>query len=414
MTNVLNSSIHIKGNSRIFGTAKELPSSKSISNRALILNALTGNRSTVSNLSSARDTKLMQALVNSPDPTIDVMDAGTTMRFLSAYFALTNQKKILTGTDRMKQRPIGLLVDALRLIGAEIEYTGQKGFPPIQILGFESQKADFIEIPGNVSSQYISALMMLAPVLPKGLTIQLKGEPGSVPYINMTASLMKEFGAAFDLDFKRNTISLKPGTYKPAAVTVEADWSAASYWLAFVSLAKEAQITLPNVSEKSLQGDRVIVDLMKHLGVNSNFKNSSLELTKGNSEKHLTWDFKDCPDLAQTVLPVCAAKGIAGQFTGMESLRIKETDRITALQNELKKIGAQLEESEGTWKLTPGNISLLSAPIETYHDHRMAMGFAPWAALRDITILAPEVVNKSYPGFWNDMKSVGYNLSEEK
>ncbi|MBI1769412.1 MAG: 3-phosphoshikimate 1-carboxyvinyltransferase [Bacteroidetes bacterium] len=399
------------------GTVKQLPSSKSISNRALILNALTGNRSVVSNLSSARDTKLMQALINSNDEdhSIDVMDAGTTMRFLTSFFALTNKKKILTGTDRMKQRPIKLLVDALRLIGAEISYLGGEGFPPIQTLGFESQKTDFIEMPGNVSSQYISALMMLAPTLPKGLTIQLKGETGSIPYINMTASLMKEFGVEPQLDFKLNIISIKHGAYRPASVTIEADWSAASYWLAFVALAEEAKIILPNVSEKSLQGDRVVVEVMKKLGVNSDFKNGSLELTKRNSQSHISWDFKDCPDLAQTVLPVCAAKGISGEFTGLESLRIKETDRIAALKNELKKIGAKLEEPEtGKWKLTPGKIATLSAPIETYHDHRMAMGFAPWAALTDITILAPEVVNKSYPGFWEDVKSVGYTLSEER
>lgn len=411
----MNSSITIKGNSRVFGTVGWLPSSKSISNRALILNALTGNRSTVSNLSSARDTKLMQKLINNTDQTIDVMDAGTTMRFLTAYFALTNQNKILTGTDRMKQRPIKLLVDALRMIGADISYLGEEGFPPIQTLGFKSQGADLIEMPGNVSSQYISALMMVAPTLPKGLTIQLKGETGSVPYITMTASLMKEFGVEPTIDFQKNVISIKPGSYKPASVTIEADWSAASYWFAFVALAQEAKIVLPNVSEKSLQGDREIVEIMKRLGVISSFIDGSQELVKGTSESHVTWDFKDCPDLAQTVLPVCAAKGVTGEFTGLESLRIKETDRIAALKNELGKIGAQLEEpATGKWKLIPGKISNLSSPIETYHDHRMAMGFAPWATLTDITILAPEVVNKSYPGFWEDVKSVGYKLSEEK
>ncbi len=407
----MNSSITIKGNSKISGTVKQLPSSKSISNRALILNALTGNRSTVSNLSSARDTKLMTALVNSADPVIDVMDAGTTMRFLTAYFAITNQKKTLTGTDRMKQRPIKLLVDALRIIGAEINYLQEDGFPPIQTMGFQNQKANVIDIPGNISSQYISALMMVAPALPNGLTIQLKGEVGSVPYINMSASLMKDFGVEPSVDFKKNIISVKNGTYQPASVTIEADWSAASYWFAFVALAKEAKIVLPNVSKKSLQGDRVIVDLMKKLGVNSDFKNESLELTKGHSEKNIIWDFKDCPDLAQTVLPVCAAKGISGEFTGLESLRIKETDRIAALKTELLKIGAVLSEPViGTWNLKPGTISTLKEPIETYHDHRMAMGFAPWAALTDVTILSPEVVNKSYPDFWVDMKSTGFTI----
>jgi 3-phosphoshikimate 1-carboxyvinyltransferase len=411
----LNSSIEIKSNQKVFGTINQLPSSKSISNRALILNALTGNRSTVSNLSSARDTKLMQALVNSKDQTIDVMDAGTTMRFLTAYFSLTNHTKTLTGTDRMKQRPIKLLVDALKSIGVEINYLENEGFPPIQILGFKEQKTNRIEIPGNVSSQYISALMMAAPALPNGLIIQLTGEIGSVPYISMTASLMKDFGIEPEIDFKRNVISVKKGNYSPSSVTIEADWSAASYWFAFVALANEAEVTLPNVSEKSLQGDRVITEVMKSLGVQSAFVNANLKLTKGTTEKHILWDFKDCPDLAQTVLPVCAAKGVTGEFIGLESLRIKETDRIAALKNELGKIGAVLSEPEvGRWKLEPGNIYSLKEPIETYHDHRMAMGFAPWAALTDITILSPEVVNKSYPGFWDDVKGVGYKLSEEK
>src|SRR5258707_10918605 len=240
ITTVLNSSITIKGNSTVFGTVKQLPSSKSISNRALILNALSGNRSTVSNLSSARDTKLMQALIKSKDQVIDVMDAGTTMRFLTAYFALTNQKKFLTGTDRMKQRPIKVLVDALRLIGVEINYPGEEGFPPIETCGFQSQKTATLSMPGNVSSQYISALMMLAPILPNGLTINLTSEASSVPYITMTASLMREFGAVVDLDFKNNKIIVRPGKYKPSNVTIEADWSAASYWFGFTALAKEA------------------------------------------------------------------------------------------------------------------------------------------------------------------------------
>ncbi len=354
----------------------------------------------------------MQALINSNDHVIDVMDAGTTMRFLTAYVSLTNRKKILTGTDRMKQRPIKLLVDALRLIGAEINYDGEEGFPPIESLGFVSQKASALSIPGNVSSQYISALMMLAPILPNGLTINLTSEAGSVPYITMTASLMSEFGAEVDLDFKNSKIIVKPGNYKPSNVTIEADWSAASYWFGFTALAKEAKIVLPSVSEKSLQGDRVVVELMEKLGVKSTFKGNSLELTKKDFANHLVWDFKNCPDLAQTVLPVCAVKGITGEFTGLESLRIKETDRIDALQRELKKIGAELSEpSPGNWKLAPGKISDLKLPIQTYHDHRMAMGFAPWATLIDIVIESPEVVNKSYPGFWEDVKSAGIQVS---
>lgn len=407
----MNSYIKIRSNPTVKGIVHELPSSKSVSNRALILNALTGNRSLVSNLSSARDTKLMMALVGSDAKTIDVMDAGTTMRFLTAYFALTNKNKIMTGTDRMKQRPIKLLVDALRQLGAEISYRGEEGFPPIELHGFSIQKADQIEIPGNVSSQYISALMMMAPTLPKGLVLHLTGEIGSVPYITMTATLMKEFGAKVDLDFAKSEIRVHSGNLTPSKVTIEADWSAASYWFAFTALAAEANLVLPNVSEKSLQGDRVIVEIMQSLGVNALFKDGSLFLSKTKSADHLTWDFKDCPDLAQTVLPVCAAKGISGEFTGLESLRIKETDRIAALQQELAKIGATLTEpSVGTWKLVPGDVKSLREPIATYHDHRMAMGFAPWATLIPINLEAPDVVNKSYPGYWDDLKSVGFTF----
>ncbi|MBS1488303.1 MAG: 3-phosphoshikimate 1-carboxyvinyltransferase [Bacteroidetes bacterium] len=412
---MVSSSITLKRNAKLFGIAHQLPSSKSISNRALILQALGGNQANVSNLSAARDTKLMKALIGSSDKMIDVLDAGTTMRFLTAYFAITNQQKILTGTSRMKQRPIGLLVEALQKIGADIDYTETVGFPPVEVKGFKKQVASQLEISGNVSSQYISALMMVAPLLPSGLTIRLVGQIGSVPYIEMTASLMKDFGAAVNLDWSTHTIQVLPGKYGLANVTVEADWSAASYWFAFVALAQEAELTLPNITQQSLQGDRVIVDIMEKIGVQSRFEGHTLQLKKTAASRHLTWDFTHCPDLAQTVLPVCAAKGITGTFTGMESLRIKETDRLEALSIELKKIGAELTEPQtGNWKLTPGNVSKLTSPIETYHDHRMAMGFAPWATLTDVTILSPEVVNKSYPGFWEDVRSVGIEVQSKR
>jgi 3-phosphoshikimate 1-carboxyvinyltransferase len=394
------------------GTASQLSSSKSISNRALILKALSGNQAVVSNLSDARDTQLMMAALANLEKTIDVKDAGTTMRFLTAYFALTGKNKILTGTARMKERPIGLLVDALRKLGATIGYVEKEGFPPIEIKGFERQLSAQIEIPGNISSQYISALMMTAPLLPQGLTIFLTGNIGSVPYILMTAELMKKFGVACAIDLKRGIIQVPTQHYQSAHYTVEADWSSASYWFGFTALAKEAEITLPNISEKSLQGDRVIVEIMDKLGVKSTFSNGSLILTKKEPVSHLIWDFKDCPDLAQTVFPVCAAKGITGEFTGLESLRIKETDRIAALQNELSKIGFKLTEpTTGLWNLKPETRNLnpeTEVTIHTYHDHRMAMGFAPWATLMNLKIEAPEVVNKSYPGFWEDMKRVGF------
>ncbi len=404
----MGSIVHLSHNSKIIGTVTELPSSKSISNRALILRALEGNQSVVSNLSSARDTALMQQLVGSKERMIDVMDAGTTMRFLSAYFAITNQKKILTGTARMKERPIAILVEALQKLGAEITYVEKEGYPPIETLGFLGQKTDILEIPGNISSQYISALMMIGPTLPKGLTLKLTGKIGSVPYISMTANLMKQFGATVSLELENQLIRISSGAYSPANITVEADWSAASYWYSFVALAEEGSLHLPNVSERSLQGDRVIVELMDHLGVKSYFKNGNLELSKKPTANHIEWDFKDCPDLAQTVLPLCAAKFYTGKFTGLESLRIKETDRIAALQNELSKLGARLEEENpGTWILQPGKFKHEKITINTYHDHRMAMGFAPLSAIMDLTIEAPEVVNKSYPGFWRDVQRVG-------
>ncbi|MFM9839340.1 MAG: 3-phosphoshikimate 1-carboxyvinyltransferase [Cyclobacteriaceae bacterium] len=413
----MTSYISIKANPIVRGTIHELSSSKSISNRALLLQALSGNQSTVSNLSVARDTQLMKKLVGSTEKTIDVMDAGTTMRFLTAYFALTVKNKILTGTDRMKERPIGLLVDALRKLGATISYLDKEGYPPVETMGFEKQLTNQLEIPGNVSSQYISALMMVAPTLPNGLTINLKGEVGSVPYIRMTAALMKEFGVEAVLDFENYVVRVPSSKFKVADVTVEADWSSASYWFGFTALAKEAEIVLPNVSEKSLQGDRVIVEIMDKLGVQSVFENVNIRLTKKECDKHIRWDFRDCPDLAQTVLPVCAAKGINGDFTGLESLRIKETDRIAALQNELSKTGSTLTEPiTGNWKLETSNQQPTTnyqqpITIHTYHDHRMAMGFAPLATLMDLKIEAPEVVNKSYPGFWNDMRSVGFEVT---
>ncbi|MBN8578643.1 MAG: 3-phosphoshikimate 1-carboxyvinyltransferase [Cytophagales bacterium] len=397
--------------STLRGTTHKLSSSKSISNRALILKALSGTQSTVSNLSDARDTVLMTNLVNSPDRIIDVMDAGTTMRFLTAYFAITNQHKVLTGTARMKERPIGILVDALRKVGATISYIEKEGFPPIEIKGFEKQTAAVLTIPGNVSSQYISALMMVAPLLPQGLTLTLTGKTGSVPYIEMTAALMKQFGVIPEIDLKAQTIRIATATYQTSHVVVEADWSAISYWYGFTALARQAEITLPNVSSNSLQGDRVIATIMEKLGVRSTFKDNQLILTQQAAASTLVWDFKDCPDLAQTVVPVCAVKGITGEFTGLESLRIKETDRIAALQNEIAKVGATLTEPEtGKWILVPGKIPTSEITIDTYHDHRMAMGFAPWATLTDLLINDPSVVNKSYPGFWADVNSVGIEI----
>lgn len=354
---------------------------------------------------------LMRQLINSSDPVLDVEDAGTTMRFLTAYLAVQGQEKVITGTDRMKLRPIGLLVDALRVLGARISYLEKEGFPPLKIEGFEGQKTNQLTIRGDVSSQYISALMMIAPTLPKGLTLTLTGKVGSKPYIDMTASLMRKFGV--EVQVNENVIEVGPQPYKPCDYRIEADWSAASYWFAFTALADQAEITLPNITMRSFQGDRVIADLMEQLGVKSEPRGNNLLLTKKEAHTELTFDFTHCPDLAQTVAVVCAAKGIHGTFTGLESLRIKETDRIHALHQELQKIGAQLIETGSSWKLVPThNIPETIPTINTYLDHRMAMAFAPLATLRDIVIENPTVVRKSYPGYWDDLKTVGFTLAE--
>lgn len=389
------------------GIIKNLPASKSISNRALILNALAGNTSTLSNLSNANDTQLMLKLIGSDNEVLDVEDAGTTMRFLTAFCAITDKRKTLTGTDRMKKRPIAILVDALRKIGAEIDYLEKDGFPPVRTKGFTNQKTKELTIRGDVSSQYISALMMIAPTLPQGLHLLFEGKVTSMPYIEMTASLMRRFGVTVQLDSKEIII---PGQhYTPASMTIESDWSAASYWFAFTALAERAEIELPNMTLRSLQGDRVIVDIMESLGVKCEPRGNTLLLVKKDHHDDFSWDFTHCPDLAQTVAVICAVKGIKGAFTGLESLRIKETDRIKALQQELKKIGSALLEDGERWILKPGNINSSSSIFfNTYLDHRMAMAFAPLAAIRDITIEDPGVVKKSYPLFWEDIKSIGF------
>ncbi len=401
--------IDIKRTPVLNGTAALLPASKSISNRALVINALAGGNARLDNLSDANDTQLMLRLVNSTARVIDVEDAGTTMRFLTAYFSIANKHKILTGTSRMKERPIGILVDALRLLGVNINYLENDGFPPHEIKAFGGQKTDKIRIRGDVSSQYISALMMIAPVLPRGLTLEITGKVGSRPYIEMTAALMKHFGVSCTLEADK--VIIPHQIYTPTSFTIESDWSAASYWFSFAALASSAEIRLPRLSLASLQGDSKIVGIMESLGVHAQLEDGLLKLTKKGFDKDFQYDFTDCPDLAQTVAVICGAKGIRGEFTGLESLRIKETDRISALQNELRKIGADLVEVDNAhWTLVPSSTLTDTASFETYKDHRMAMAFAPLATLMDVQIEDPAVVRKSYPNFWNDMISFGFTI----
>lgn len=400
--------IHIKQKDALTGEVVNLPASKSISNRALILNALSGSKSTLHNLSDANDTQLMLKLVSAADKTIDVEDAGTTMRFLTAFFSATNQHKIITGTHRMKERPIGILVDALRSLGASIEYLEKPGYPPLEIKQFSGQKINSLRIRGDVSSQFISALMMIAPTLPQGLTLILEGKVGSRPYIEMTASLMKLFGVSCEVLDKQ--VNIPPQPYHATDFTVESDWSGSSYWFSFAALAKEAELKLPRLYLNSLQGDSAIVNIMKSLGVATAMDGKLVRLSKTKDVRSIEWDFTHCPDLAQTVAVVCAAKGVEGYFIGLESLRIKETDRIAALQNELRKIGADLHEDKDRWILIPSKKLPATASFNTYKDHRMAMAFAPLATLMDVAIEEPSVVRKSYPKFWDDMRLLGFQI----
>ena len=404
--------LQLKKTSDLSGKITGLPSSKSVSNRVLILDALAGGKSRLNNLSEARDTVLMQKLLRSDESVLNVMDAGTTMRFLTAYYSISGQQKLLTGTERMKERPIAPLVKALQLIGANLQYTEKEGFPPVQIQGFGGQKSKEVTVPGNLSSQFISALMMIGPVLPQGLIIRLEGQIGSKPYIQMTEAMMKMFSAK--LKFEGHTIEIEPSTLKPVDYQVEPDWSAASYWYAFTSLANKAEIFLPGNFTHSFQGDQVMESIGRSLGVKTERQSDGLRLIKIDHQQKVEWDFNDCPDLAQTVLPICAVKGITGNFTGLESLRIKETDRILALQTELAKVGAILEENaKGNWKLIPAKYPLPETlSFKTYHDHRMAMGLAPLCTLTNVIIEDPLVVNKSYPRFWEDVRRCGVEVSE--
>lgn len=391
-------------------TEIRLAASKSECNRALIINALTGFQCELSNISEARDSQTMQRLLQSDDYTADVIDAGTTMRFLTAYYAVTNQKKRMTGTPRMCERPIGILVDALRLLGADIEYEQNEGYPPLKLNGFSYSGTNELVMRGDVSSQYISALLLIAPKLPGGLKIKLEGEVGSRPYIEMTLNQMAHFGIEYQADWQTNTLTVPPYKYQPQSYSIESDWSGASYWYSIVALAADAEVELLGLKKNSLQGDSAIVEIMQHLGVESVFTEGGVLLTKIPEAASIGWDFTNCPDLAQTIAVCCGLKNIKLSLTGIESLKIKETDRVLALQNELVKLGAELKEIERNHLYEVSTIkdaSLSELPsIHTYDDHRMAMAFAPAGMISPVRIEEPGVVVKSYPGFWKDLAKI--------
>lgn len=396
----------LKHTPKLKSTQIPLEASKSESNRALIINALSGNKSVLYNISKARDSQTMQSLLESEEDILDVIDAGTTMRFLTAFSLFGDKPVLLTGTTRMQQRPIKILVEALKKIGAKIKYKGEEGYPPIKVKPLTEQKRNEVKIKGDVSSQYISALLMIAPRLPQGLTLHLKGKIGSRPYIQMTLDMMKLFGV--EANWTNNSIDIPNQNYLSYPYVVESDWSGASYWYSFVALAESAELKLLGLRQKSLQGDIAIVNIMNQLGVMSTFEDDGVRLKKIPSHDSIEYDFSDCPDLAQTVAVVCGIKGISCKMTGLESLKIKETDRIMALKKELKKFKIKLKEVETNVfevksKFEPSKEVI---EIDTYEDHRMAMAFAPICTQQDIMINEPEVVNKSYPSFWEHLALV--------
>ncbi len=412
-----NNCITLSHSSKQLSGTVQLTGSKSESNRALIIKAISEGKVKIENLSEADDTVLLTHALevanstSSEEKTIDIGPAGTAMRFMTSYLNLIPGKFTLTGTERMQQRPIGILVDALKDIGADIHYQKKAGFPPLQIEGKIFQGKDIVKIKGNVSSQYISSLLLIAAKLKKGLTIEIEGELTSRPYVTMTLNMLEEAGIKHT--WTDNKIQIINQQAQEATIYIEPDWSAASYWYSMVALAESAEIRLPGLKKNSLQGDVAIAEIMEHFGVKTTFEEKGILLQKTalKTDKNF-FDLKECPDLAQTVVVVAAALKLNVSFTGLETLKIKETDRIAALQNEIGKFGATLTEDNEVYHLETSNVfEPENISIATYEDHRMAMAFAPLALVfKQLTIEEPQVVEKSYPMYWDHLTAQGFSF----
>lgn len=400
-----------------------LPPSKSISNRALIISALTENAKETENLSACDDTLVMVRALREMPPVIDVEGSGTAMRFLTAYLSIQEGTHVITGSERMKQRPIRILVEALRRMGAQIEYLEEEGFPPLRIIGGKIDGGK-TEMQADVSSQYVSALLLIGPTLPKGLEIRLIGSITSRPYIDLTLCVMRDFGAKADWT-SADTIKVEPGGYQPVRFAIESDWTAASYWYELVALSRHSdpQVSLQGLIDGSRQGDATVRYLFSMMGVKTKFATEGqgfpTEVTLKKHDHrlpHMDYDFINQPDLAQTLIVSCCLKEIPFRFKGLSTLRIKESDRIEALRNELRKLGYIVEvegEDELVWdgQRTQAEVHPV---IETYDDHRMALAFAPACMVfPSITINHPEVVYKSYPDFWKHLRQAGIEITEE-
>ncbi|MBA4134187.1 MAG: 3-phosphoshikimate 1-carboxyvinyltransferase [Flavobacterium sp.] len=394
--------------------------SKSETNRLLLLQALYPNL-TLENTSNSDDSEVMsKALQNEQNTTlnpqiVDVHHAGTAMRFLTAFFAIQEgMEVVLTGSNRMKERPIKILVEALQQLGAEISYEEQAGFPPLSIKG-KKLTCSKVSLPANVSSQYISALLLIAPKLENGLELTLEGEITSVPYIKMTLTLLNEIGV--ETSFVDNIISVHSQfTIHNSQFTIESDWSSASYWYSIMALSEiGTEITLSSYKPNSLQGDSALVEIYSAFGVETIFENNSILLRKTHNPKLTTHNLQlnNCPDIAQTIAVTCFGLGLPCHLTGLHTLKIKETDRLEALKAELTKLGAHVTVTNDSLTLSQSENINPNISIKTYQDHRMAMAFAPLALIVPIVIEEAEVVSKSYPTFWNDLKSAGFSVAEQ-
>lgn len=399
--------ILLKASSGMLSSSIQITGSKSESNRLLLLQALYP-QITVENVSDSDDSSVMTKALNSNDNVIDIHHAGTAMRFLTAYFAVTPGKEVvLTGSARMKERPIGILVDALKSLGAKIEYVENEGYPPLKITGTDIV-CDKVTLKANISSQYITALLLVAAKLKNGLEISLDGEITSLPYLQMTLNLLNQVGISAVLE--NNVIRVKPlEQVNPITLTVESDWSSASYFYSLVALAqKGTEVSLSSYVQKSLQGDSALAEIYKELGVETTFSENTITLKNtGEAQKQLSLNLVNTPDIAQTIAVTCFGLGIGCYLTGLHTLKIKETDRLEALKTELTKLGAVVAVTNDSLTLESSIHINSDVAINTYNDHRMAMAFAPLALKTSIIINDAGVVSKSYPSFWDDMQQVG-------
>ncbi len=387
----------------------EIPASKSISNRLLIISALAQEPILIQNLSKANDTVLLQAFLNAEGEERWVGDAGTVMRFGTAWAATTPGVHVLNGTERMTQRPIAPLVEALRAMGAEIEYLQEEGYPPLRVIG-QTLKGGSIRLTQNLSSQFITALLLIAPRCETELELILPQNQVSRPYIDMTIELMQKAG--IDVVEENSAIRIQPKDYSKATISVEGDWSGASYFYAIFALGSWPRMRIRSLTEESLQGDSILAPMMEAFGVRTTFDEEGALLEKGTVSSQVKIDFTSCPDLAQTVIVLAAELGVRGHFTGLETLRIKETDRIEAIEIELKKFGVELTSGSAEIHLKSGIQDRSRKRISTYHDHRMAMAFAPLALHCDGLVFDDaDVVSKSFPDFWVQLENIGFPVT---